>query len=36
MIENPPVLTIHRGHRRPDRGLLEAFRGAQTSHRATH
>jgi 4-hydroxy-4-methyl-2-oxoglutarate aldolase len=34
MIENPPVLTIHRGHRRPDRGLLEAFRGAQTSHLA--
>src|SRR5258706_15318597 len=32
MIENPPVLTIHRGHRRPDRALLEAFRGAQTSH----
>ena len=34
MIENPPALTIHRGHRRPDRGLLEAFRGAQTSHLA--
>ena len=34
MIENPPVLTIHRGHRRPDRALLEAFRGAQTSHLA--
>jgi len=34
MIENPPVLTIHRGHRRPDRSLLEAFRGAQTSHLA--
>jgi len=32
MIENPPVLTIHRGHRRPDRALLEAFRGAATSH----
>jgi len=32
MIENPPVLTIHRGHRRPDRALIEAFRGAQTSH----
>jgi 4-hydroxy-4-methyl-2-oxoglutarate aldolase len=34
MIENPPVLTIHRGHRRPDRALIEAFRGAQTSHLA--
>src|SRR5258708_6812030 len=34
MIENPPVLTIHRGHRRPDPALLEAFRGAQTSHLA--
>lgn len=32
MIENPPVLTIHRGHRRPDRALIEAFRGAHTSH----
>jgi 4-hydroxy-4-methyl-2-oxoglutarate aldolase len=32
MIENPPVLTIHRGHRRPDRALIEAFRGVQTSH----
>ncbi len=32
MIENPPLLTIHRGFRRPDRALLEAFRGAQTSH----
>lgn len=32
MIENPPVLTIHRGHRRPDRSLVEAFRGALTSH----
>src|SRR5882757_282294 len=32
MIENPPVLTIHRGHRRPDRVLIEAFRSAQTSH----
>ena len=32
MIENPPVLTIYRGHRRPDRALIEAFRGAQTSH----
>ena len=32
MIENPPLLTIHRGHRRPDRTLIEAFRGALTSH----
>ena len=32
MIENPPVLTIHRGHRRPAPALLEAFRGAATSH----
>lgn len=32
MIENPPVLTIHRGHRRPDRALVNAFRGAHTSH----
>ncbi len=34
MIENPPLLTIHRGHRRPDRALIEAFRGALTSHLA--
>src|SRR4051812_10731801 len=34
MIENQPVLTIHRGHRRPDRGLIDAFRGAPPSHRA--
>jgi 4-hydroxy-4-methyl-2-oxoglutarate aldolase len=32
MIENPPLLTIHRGHHRPDSALIEAFRGAQTSH----
>jgi 4-hydroxy-4-methyl-2-oxoglutarate aldolase len=32
MIENPPVLTIYRGHRRPDAALIEAFRGAPTSH----
>ena len=32
MIENQPVLTIHRGHRRPDGALIEAFRGAMTSH----
>ncbi|MES2471266.1 MAG: RraA family protein [Pseudomonadota bacterium] len=34
MVENEPVLTIHRGHRRPDRALVEAFRGALTSHLA--
>ncbi len=34
MLENPPLLTIHRGHRRPDRALLEAFRGTLTSHLA--
>ena len=32
MIENPPMLTIHRGWQRPDVALIEAFRGAQTSH----
>lgn len=32
MLHNPPLLTIHRGHRRPDKALLDAFRGAQTSH----
>lgn len=32
MIENPPVLTIHRGHCRPDWALIDAFRGAHTSH----
>ena len=32
MLENPPVLTIYRGHRRPDESLLAAFRGVQTSH----
>jgi 4-hydroxy-4-methyl-2-oxoglutarate aldolase len=32
MIENPPVLTIHRGHRRPDKAIIAAFRGACTSH----
>jgi 4-hydroxy-4-methyl-2-oxoglutarate aldolase len=32
MIENQPVLTIHRGHRRPGHTLIEAFRGAATSH----
>ncbi len=34
MIDNPPLLTIHRGFRRPDKALIEAFRGAQTSHLA--
>ena len=34
MIENQPVLTIHRGHRRPDAALMKAFRGALTSHLA--
>lgn len=32
MLDNPPLITIHRGHRRPGRALVEAFRGAQTSH----
>ena len=32
MIDNPPLLTIHRGHRRPAKALVEAFRLAQTSH----
>jgi len=34
MIENPPLVTIHRGFRRPARELIERFRGAQTSHLA--
>ncbi|HEX4635675.1 MAG TPA: hypothetical protein VH189_05805 [Rhizomicrobium sp.] len=34
MIENQPVLTIHRGHPRPQPRLIEAFRGAFTSHLA--
>ena len=34
MLDNPPPLTIHRGFRRPERALVEAFRGAQTSHLA--
>lgn len=34
MIDNQPVLTIHRGHRRPAPSLVEAFRGAATSHLA--
>jgi 4-hydroxy-4-methyl-2-oxoglutarate aldolase len=32
MIDNQPVLTIHRGHPRPTPSLIEAFRGAATSH----
>lgn len=32
MLDNPPLLTVHRGFRRPDPALLERFRGAQTSH----
>jgi len=32
MIDNPPLLSIHRGFRRPEKALVEAFRGAQTSH----
>jgi 4-hydroxy-4-methyl-2-oxoglutarate aldolase len=34
MLENPPLVTIHRGFRRPDPKLVECFRGAQTSHLA--
>lgn len=32
MIDNPPILTIHRGWKRPGAGLLAGFHGAQTSH----
>jgi 4-hydroxy-4-methyl-2-oxoglutarate aldolase len=34
MLDNPPLLTMHRGFRRPDKSLIEAFRGAQTFHLA--
>ena len=34
MLDNPPLVTIHRGFSRPDPSLVEAFRGAQTSHLA--
>jgi 4-hydroxy-4-methyl-2-oxoglutarate aldolase len=34
MLDNPPLVTIHRGFRRPPRELIERFRGAQTSHLA--
>jgi 4-hydroxy-4-methyl-2-oxoglutarate aldolase len=32
MLDNPPLLTVHRGFRRAPAELLERFRGAQTSH----
>jgi len=32
MLDNPPLLTIHRNFRRPDPALVARFRGAQTSH----
>ena len=32
MLDNPPLLTVHRGFRRAPAALLERFRGAQTSH----
>ncbi|MBN8891801.1 MAG: hypothetical protein BGP12_22845 [Rhodospirillales bacterium 70-18] len=32
MIDNPPILTIHRGWKRPGASLLAGFHGAQTSH----
>ena len=32
MLDNPPMLTIHRGHARARCRAIEAFRGAQTSH----
>jgi 4-hydroxy-4-methyl-2-oxoglutarate aldolase len=34
MLENPPLLTIHRNFSRPDPALVARFRGAQTSHLA--
>ena len=34
MLDNPPLVTIHRGFHRPDPALIERFRGAQTSHLA--
>ncbi|GAA0577536.1 RraA family protein [Craurococcus roseus] len=34
MLDNPPLLTVHRGFRRAPPELLERFRGAQTSHLA--
>jgi 4-hydroxy-4-methyl-2-oxoglutarate aldolase len=32
MLHTPPLLTIHRGFRRPDPALVERFKGAQSSH----
>ena len=32
MLHNPPLLTLHRGHQRPPRAIIEAFRNAQTGH----
>ena len=32
MLDNPPLLTIHRNVRRPDPALVARFLGAQTSH----
>ncbi len=32
MLHNPPMLTLHRGHKRPSRAIIEAFRNAQTGH----
>jgi 4-hydroxy-4-methyl-2-oxoglutarate aldolase len=32
MLDNPPLLTIHRTIHRPDSALVAQFRGAQTSH----
>lgn len=34
MLDNPPLVTIHRNFRRPDPKLVDAYRGAQTSHLA--
>jgi len=34
MLDNPPLLTVHRGFTRPDPALVEQFRGAQTGHLA--
>jgi 4-hydroxy-4-methyl-2-oxoglutarate aldolase len=34
MLDNPPLVTIHRGFRRPDPDLIACFAGAQTSHLA--
>jgi regulator of RNase E activity RraA len=34
MLDNPPLISIHRGFTRPDPALVARFRGAQTSHLA--